>query len=140
MSKKERASAVPADPSQWCEKSKQSLAFQLWREYTDISYKCWRCGVECVFTAQDQQYTFEVKKASVDQRRSLCSACWSESHRIRVALGECEDQWVASKSSLAVDKAFLNKWLELLVRLEEFVPYKPDTAKKNMLGKLLACA
>jgi len=91
-----------------------------------------------VFSAQDQKYTFEVKTASVDQRRALCSKCWSESHRIRKALQDCEEMWAASKSTLRADKPFLTRWLDLLTLLEEYVPYKPDTARKNMLGKLLA--
>ena len=140
MTKHNQASPIPADPTQWSEKSKHSVAFEFTREYEDISYKCWHCQADCVFTAQDQKYTFEVKKASIDQRRILCSECWSESHGIRAALRGCEEQWAKSKSTLQIDKAFLRRWLELLTVLETYVPYKPDTARKNMLGKLLADA
>lgn len=135
-----RPSSVPADPTQWSEKSKQSVGFGFKHEYKDIPYKCWHCQAECVFTAQDQKYTFEVKKASIDQRRSLCAECWSESHRIRADLRNCEEQWAAAKAQLQADKAFLVRWLELLTALEGYVPYKPDTAKKNMLSKFLANA
>jgi hypothetical protein len=140
MTKCDRASTVPADPTQWSEKSKQSVAFGFTREYNDIAYRCWHCKAECVFTAQDQKHTFEVKKASIDQRRILCAECWSGSHRIRAALRDCEEQWATAKAKLQADKAFLNRWLELLTALEAYVPYKPDTAKKSMLGKLLANA
>ena len=135
-----KSSPIPADPTQWSEKSKQSVAFEFVREYKDIPYTCWHCQTECVFTAQDQKYTFEVKKASIDQRRLLCSKCWSESHRIRRELQDCEVQWAASKEELQVDRTFLTHWLELLTLLEAYVPYKPDTAKKNLLSKLLADA
>lgn len=137
MSKQVRPSSVAADPEQWSEKSKQSVAYGFKREYQDIAYKCWHCKADCVFTAQDQQYTFEVKKASIDQRRNLCATCWTESHRIRAALRDCETQWSEAKSQLQADKAFLGRWSSLLVSLEAYVPYKPDTAKKNMLAKLL---
>jgi hypothetical protein len=90
-----------------------------------------------VFTAQDQKYTFEVKKASIDQRRILCSNCWLESHRIRNELQDYEERWAKSKAKLQVDKAFLFRWLELLTLLEAYVPYKPDTARKTMLSKFL---
>jgi hypothetical protein len=140
MTKHDRPSSVPADPTQWSEKSKQSVAFAFVRDYEDIPYKCWRCEADCVFTAQDQKHTFEVKKASIDQRHILCAECWSESHRIRAALRDCEEQWAAAKAKLQIDKTFLSHWLELLAALEGYVPYKPDTAKKNMLGKLLANA
>ena len=137
MTKQSRPTSILADPTQWSDKSKQSYSYYYTREYKDIPYKCWHCQAECVFTAQDQKYTFEVKKASVDQRRALCATCWSESHRINNALRECEDRWAASKSALQKDRAFLAHWLDLLVRLEAYVSYKPDTAKKGMLNKLL---
>ncbi|WP_084183255.1 zinc-ribbon domain containing protein [Nevskia soli] len=131
-------SSVPADPGHWSEKSKHSISYHYKREYTDIDYVCWRCKAPSVFTAEDQKYTFEVKKASVDQRRILCGACWSESNKIRALLENCESEWVTSKKRLQRDSDFLKRWLELLVQLEEYVPYKPDIAKKNMLKKLLS--
>lgn len=140
MSQHNRPTSVPADPTQWSEKSKQSAAYGFIREYRDKPYKCWNCQAECVFTAEDQKYTYEIKKASIDQRRALCANCWSESNRIRAALRACEEQWAEGKAKLKSDKPFLIRWSELLVALEAYVPYKPDTAKKNMLSKLLANA
>ena len=140
MPKQSQSTPVPADPSQWSEKSKQSVAYEFVREYKDIAYKCWHCKAECVFTAQDQKYTFEVKKASIDQRRRLCSSCWSEAHRIREALQSCEEKWAQSKKDLKTDRGFLSGWLEQLNLLETYVPFKRDTARKNMLSKLLADA
>jgi hypothetical protein len=131
-------SSIPADPEQWSEKSKRSISYHLTREYTDIEYACWRCKTPSNFTAEDQKYTFEVKKASVDQRRILCSTCWSESNEIRRLLEHCESEWASSKKQLQYKNDFLKRWLELLVRLEEYVPYKADVAKTNMLRKLLA--
>lgn len=131
------AAAVPADPEQWSEKSKQSFASWVCREYKDKLYNCWHCQVACIFTAQDQKYTFEVKKASIDQRRILCQECWLESNRLRASLHDCEAEWSLSKVHLRADAKFLCRWLDLLLALEKYVPYKPDTAKKNMLSKLL---
>lgn len=65
MVKKEKPSnVVPADPAQWGEKSKRSVAFQFnfVREYKDIAYKCWRCQTPSIFTAEDQKYTYEEKR------------------------------------------------------------------------------
>ena len=137
MRKQAGSSSVPADPEQWSEKSKQSISYWYVREYTDITYDCWHCKAGCVFTAQDQKYTFETKKASVDQRRILCDACWTESNRIRKELRDCEEQWAKAKPQLKGDKAFLSRWSDLLIGLEAYVPYRPDTAKKNMLAKLI---
>jgi hypothetical protein len=131
------SASLPADPEKWSEKSKQTLSYHYKQEYTDIEYSCWRCKAACVFTAKDQQYTYEVRKANIDQRRSLCESCWSESHHIRNMIALCESEWAASKPRLQQDKDFLQRWLSLLIQLEQFVPYKPDTAKKNMLKKFL---
>jgi hypothetical protein len=46
--------------------------------------------------------------------------------------------WAASKLQLSEDRDFLSKWLQLLTTQEEYVPYRPNTAIKNMLAKLLA--
>ncbi|MEO6281595.1 zinc-ribbon domain containing protein [Roseateles sp.] len=138
MTQRNRPSSVPANPSKWSEKSQQSVAYGFTREYRDIAYRCWHCQADSVFTAQDQQHTFELRQASIDQRRILCTTCWLESNRIRSALHECEEQWAAAKPQLSVDKPFLSHWLGQLAALETYVPYKPDTAKKNMLSKLLA--
>lgn len=111
MKQRDRPTSVPADPEQWSDKSKQTISYDFIREYTDEPYKCWHCQAECIFTAQDQKYTYEVKKASIDQRRSLCAACWSEAHRIRNMLAECEERWAEGKAKLQTDKSFLTHWL-----------------------------
>ncbi|MFZ6847799.1 zinc-ribbon domain containing protein [Undibacterium sp. RuRC25W] len=102
-----------------------------------MEYQCWRCSSPAVFTAQDQKHVFEVKKASIDQRRILCNDCWRQSLEIRKELVGCAEQWEDSKTNLAKDKVFLTSWLELLELLEKFVPYRSDTARKNMIKKLL---
>ena len=137
MKQSDRPESIPADPEQWSEKSKQSVAYGFIREYTDRPYQCWHCQAQCIFTAQDQKYTYEVKKASIDQQRRLCQTCWAESHRLRNMLSECEQRWADGKDKLRTDRPFLAHWLELLVALESYVSYKPDRAKKNMLAKLL---
>lgn len=140
MTKREQGinrTVVAADPNQWSEQSKHSVAFHFKREYVDESYKCWRCGTACIFTALDQKYTFEVKKASIDQRRKLCAVCWSESHHLRESLSEHDARWAAEKKNLQYNREFLSEWLALLTRWNEFAPYKQDVAKMNMLSKFL---
>lgn len=129
--------AVAADPSQWSEQSKYSVAFEFRREYVDIPYNCSRCGTDCTFTAQDQKHAFEVKKANINQRRKLCTACWAESHQLQAAISEHDVRWAAEKSDLRSNREFLSEWLELLLRWQQFEFYKLDVAKISMLRKLL---
>jgi hypothetical protein len=138
IDKPTRETSIAADPTQWSRQSQQSVAAHFKREYVDIAYACWHCRAACVFTAHDQKQAFEVRKASIDQRRMLCADCWSESHRTRAALAECDRRWASAKAALQRDAFFLQQWLELLIVLERYVAYKPDTARKNMLRKLLA--
>jgi Probable zinc-ribbon domain len=132
-----RFEVAPADPSLWSEQSQRSVCVGWTKEYRDIKYQCWRCTSPAVFTAQDQKYAFEVKKAPIDQHRILCNECWRQSLEIRKELVGCAEQWADSKVNLAKDKAFLARWLGLLELLEKFVPYRTDTAKKNMIKMLL---
>lgn len=90
-----------------------------------------------VFTAVEQQYAYEVKKAYIDQKRFLCSECWLQSNEISDAIKSCEEMWATSKEKLKSDFQFLSEWLDFLIRRDEYVPYKPNTAIKNMLSKLL---
>jgi Probable zinc-ribbon domain len=132
-----KSGVAPADPTQWSEGSQRSVSFGWTKEYHDIKYSCWRCQRGAVFSAEDQKYTFEVKKAPIDQRRTLCPDCWQSSLTIAKEINGCEERWVSSKASLSKDRAFLSRWLELLVSREEYVAYRPNTAAKNMLQKLL---
>jgi hypothetical protein len=128
---------VPADPSQWSAKSRRSYSFGFVKEYRDITYKCFRCKQSAVFSAVDQKYTFEIKKAPIDQRRHLCESCWRESLVIERDIEACRQQWKASKPSLKLDQPFLTRWLELLTSGESY-GHRANTAAKNMLRKLLA--
>lgn len=131
---------VPADPTKWSAKSQGSPAASWTTEYEDIKYTCWHCSATTIFAAADQKYTFEEKKAPIDQRRLLCEPCWQESLRIAHTLAGYREQWKQSKQSLRADRVFLANWLALLESQEHYVPYRHDVARKNMLRKLLAAA
>jgi Probable zinc-ribbon domain len=131
---------IPADPSQWSEASQRTLSAIFIKEYKDKVYRCWHCQMEAVFTAADQKYTYEVKKAPIDQQRILCQACWRKSIEIARTLNEYTEAWAASKPRLRQDFAFLKTWLQLLEKWETYVPHKQDVARKNMLQKLISAS
>src|ERR1700739_2244339 len=118
-----RKSFVPANPSQWSEKSQRSVSFLFTSKYEDRKYKCWSCGRPAVFTAEDQKYTYEVRKASIDQQRMLCAECWRGSLQISRDLDSCESRWATAKSTLEADRMFLSHWLDLLEKREHYVRY-----------------
>jgi hypothetical protein len=134
------SAAIPADPTQWSEGSQKTLSAVFIKEYKDKHYRCWRCRAEAVFSAADQKYTYEVKKANIDQQRILCQACWQRSLEIADELNACQGAWASAKAKLRTDAAFLSRWLALLEERETYVPYKHDVARKNMLRKLMAAS
>lgn len=135
---KESISTVPANPDLWSKESKQSYSYNYIKEYNDIEYTCWHCRNKAVFTAKDQKYTYEEKKAYIDQRRILCNDCWKESNNIAKKIKQCEEKWAEAKATLRNDKSFVTTWLELLVLKDKYAPYKPNTAAINMLKKILS--
>jgi hypothetical protein len=137
MGQQDKLHSVPADPSKWSEKSQQTVSVHFIKEYKDIAYNSWRCKKSAVFSAADQQYTYQIKKAPIDQRRIFYTECWRELLEIDGDIKLCEQQWAESKKSLRSNSDFLTKWLNLLTSRERYVPSHPNTAAKNMLRKLL---
>jgi len=137
MQKKAPVSTVPANPANWSPQSQRSVSAEWTKEYTSFHYNCWRCRTSALFSAEDQRYTYEVKKAPIDQNRILCQDCWRRSNQIAAGLSKAEQEWAESKQSLQLDKVFLDRWARLLDERDQYVPYRTDTAKKNMLARLL---
>ena len=135
--KTQARSIVLADPSRWSEASQGSVSAHWTREYRDIEYSCLNCRAKAVFSDEDQKHTYEVKKASIDQQRILCTDCWKRSIVLIREIGSCEERWAESKADLQKDGEFLSKWLKLLEDRENYVRSRPNTAAKNMLRKLL---
>jgi hypothetical protein len=51
------------------------------------------CSRRSVFTASDQKYTYEVRKATINRQRILCEPCWKESNHISVELAHLNRTW-----------------------------------------------
>jgi hypothetical protein len=135
--KKTLRTVAPADPSLWNEKDQGSLSASYKTQYQDIAFRCYHCRETCVFTADDQKYTYEVKKAPIDQARNLCEPCWRVSHTIAAGIALCQQQWAEAKPSLVKDEQFLARWLALLVSSRAY-GIRQNGAAEAMLGKLLA--
>ena len=132
-----QASKVPADPTQWSESSKGVLVLvSAPTDYTDINYSCRKCGKIETFTAADQRYTYEVRKAYISQQRVLCIECFRIRTKIEHSLRSCRQSWKSDRRSLRGDTVFLRRWLELLQEHVE-LGGKSDEANIKMLTMLL---
>jgi hypothetical protein len=107
--------------------------------YRDIEYQCSRCHRSAIFSAEDQKIAFEVKKASIWQRRHFCPACWSERLEIEGKISRCEAEWKSRKDQLQKDIPFLNGWLALL-QLRPSYGASENTSAIAMLRRLGAHA
>ena len=137
MTKPLSPGAVPANPSEWSESSQRSVSAKWTTEYTSYRYKCWRCRASSIFSAEDQRYTYEVKKANINQQRILCEACWRRLQEIDEELRQFDARWSTSKQEIKSNRPLLERWAQLLEERDEYVPYRADIAKKDMLAKLL---
>ncbi len=132
MSKK-----VKADVSQWSAASKRSVIAEYKKYYEDEVYDCLSCGKkQCVYSALDQKHDFEVRKRHIWATRTLCSDCWMVLAETRSRLLEFERRWVSERGTLERNADFLNEWRDLLER-DAKLRRRPDTARLNMVGKLL---
>jgi hypothetical protein len=127
----------PVDASQWSRSSKQSSAFRAPPiTYEDIQYHCWRCGNTAVFPAAEQKKAFEVRKASIWQRRVLCPECWEQRLKLERDIRDCQTRWRTQKRELQRDRQFLGMWLELLETYPKFAG-RANHASIRMLQRLL---
>jgi hypothetical protein len=136
----ERTGKVPVNPDHWSRSSRRSAIF--WNppaHYTDVHYRCARCGVSALFTATDQKEAFEGRKAYVWQRRKLCQGCWNARRQIEREIRIFQARWRANKRELERDKGFLGQWLELLERHPEY-DGRTNHAGIRMLQRLLLIA
>lgn len=131
------AAGVPSNPDVWSAKSKQSSIYSHFppESYRDIHYDCWRCKQPAVFTAEEQKHAFEVRKAYIWQRRSLCGACFRERVAVEREIAECRRRWAAERDALRRDTDFLRRWLALFEALPGYGG-EWDSANITMLQRL----
>src|SRR5262245_61954291 len=119
MRKRQRKTAV--DREKWSAASKRSVSYEIHRKrYVDQHYYCWRCSRPAVFTAEDQKYTFEVRKAHIWQGRKLCTSCWRVRLRLEKGIANCEARWKSERASLSRDGGFQQGWLDALEELPHY--------------------
>jgi hypothetical protein len=135
--KSSKPSRVPVDASQWSDKSKRSVIYDIPpTEYVDIQYACWRCGASSTYTAEEQREAFETRKAYIWQQRILCAACWRERQRIERIVRQYRSRWRIEKGMLQRNRDFLVKWLELVDQLPQYGGPR-DEAAMAMLRRLI---
>jgi Probable zinc-ribbon domain len=124
----------------WAPKSRGGLDEYFAGEfYEDKPFDCRACGKPSVFTAEQQKYTYEVKKALIHEQHVLCESCFTERTRLEAASVAFLKLWKHNKAVLQAHVGELGRWKEVLVLLPKY-GVRQDTARIRMLTKLLAKA
>ena len=121
----------------WSEKSKAGLDYAFAGQfYEDQRFTCRACGKPSVFTAEQQKYTYEVKKAYTWEQHVLCQACFSRRNKLEAKSADFAALWKKNKKGLKDDRAALRRWKEVLESLPRYgVP--EDKARIRMITTLL---
>ena len=140
MKRTRRHSPVLVDKELWSEKSRGSLDYVFAQaSYEDKPFACRACGRKSVFTAEQQKYTYEVKKAFTWEQHVLCSACFKQRNELTAESTALAAAWVRDKASLASNAPALRRWKEVLEVLPKYGVRK-DTARIRMLTRRLESA
>jgi len=128
---------VRIEREQWSPGSRGGLdEFFAGEFYEDKPYLCRACGHRSVFTAEQQQYAYEVKKALIYRERVLCESCFGERRRLEAASNDFLASWSKNKAALKANGGELRRWKEILELLPKYGA-RQDTARIGMLTKLI---
>lgn len=121
----------------WSPKSRGGLdEFFAGEFYEDQSFICRACGRSSVFTAEQQKYTYEVKKALIHQKHVLCENCFKRRYELIAESRSFVEAWARDKRSLKGNRADLRRWRKVLEKLPTY-GVRHDTARIRMLTRLL---
>ncbi len=128
---------IPLNKEAYSDSSKRSVGFEFLGEfYRDIHYQCKRCAKSEIFTAEDQKYTYEIKKKYMWQQRFLCNKCHAEMVTIKSELQKMEKYYCNNKEQSLKDREFLLKWLRLLKKYPTYWK-KSNSSRVKFIEKAL---
>jgi hypothetical protein len=128
---------VAVDKELWSEKSRSGLDYVFAPEfYEDKPFTCRACGRESVFTAEQQKYTYEVKKAFTWEQHVLCEMCFLQRNQLIAESAALSASWMNDKAALLNNLDAIRRWKVVLELLPNY-GIREDTARIRMLTKLL---
>jgi hypothetical protein len=112
---------VEINKENWSEESKRSYSYDSPIScYQDENYKCYKCGESSVFTAEEQKYSYEVKKNYIWKKRVLCQNCFSEYEALTKKICEFENAWGCEPVAGKGKALYLQEWLSALNEVPSF--------------------
>jgi hypothetical protein len=138
--KKSQTGRVPVDIDQWSEPARRRLGYlpaPLY--YEDRIFACRSCQCEAVFSAEQQKFDYEVKKAHYLRQHVLCPPCFARRCYLQSVDRWFESSWLAGEPDMRGDVPTLLMWLDVLQELPLF-GVRPDLARIRMLERLASDA
>lgn len=83
-------------------------------EYEALRCQCRGCGISFIFTAEQQQISYEVEKKYVWWLPPYCDACTVRLADLNSRNRSYLTHWDTDRQRLKGDKAFLSNWLDVL--------------------------
>ena len=103
--------------------------------YYDHKYKCHKCSVSAVYTAQEQKHDIEVcKKSGVC--KVLCEPCFHKYNDLKSELRKYKSLWLQETENSKNNASYLNDWLNCLREYKKYTK-KYDQGMERKLEKLL---
>lgn len=126
---------IKANISAWSEKSRRSYGCFEGYTYEDKTYKCRKCGVAEVYTAQEQKHALEVEKRYLWQARVLCRSCFPLWNQLKGEMKQFEARWETEKDALSNDLDFMTAWLSVFREYRSYDIGRSNWAMMRMLEK-----
>ena len=128
------------DRTQWSQSSQRSSGHYDSRanQYENISYQCVKCELIAIFTAEEQKYSYEVKKQFIRRIPNLCATCQTKLESLLATEKEFQQSWSVNSHALKSNVVFLKDWLTLLREIHTFGKATNYTMVKGILKLLWA--
>lgn len=124
---------VPMDKESWSESSKNSFSYESCQgNYENIQYRCFKCKRDTVFTAKQQKQDYELKKAYIWQKRTLCEECYVALRALKQRITEFEGLWAQENESTKDSAPYIKDWVSCM----ELMPSYGKPLNQGMVASL----
>jgi hypothetical protein len=114
---------VLIDRAQWSRSSQRSGGAHYSSkatQYENISYFCEKCKNKSIFSAEEQKFSYEVKKQFIWRVPSLCQNCQSQLNILLSAEREFQKTWNVNREAMKLNIVFLKNWLNAIQEIHTY--------------------
>ncbi len=132
--------SIEIDRSKWSPSSQRSGGHydECAIYYENLAYRCRKCEMSCVFTAEQQKEAYEERKEYVWRIPSLCPSCETQRNLLRAEVKECQEAWNCKREVLSKNRNFLEQWRLILREIETYGRKGSSPSNVIMISKLLS--